>query len=356
MNRDSSAPALLLYTMSGFTGLLAEQGLEKYTTLLVGVTASASAVVLFTYFLGFAIGGFAAARLLQRGFLRRPLRVYGLVELAVGIACVVFTYTFHPAMAALAPLQNLVAGALARQAVRFACGCVLILPIAGLMGSSFPLIAQTLDNNGGSGPRRWSVAYSFNLVGAVLGAVFAPYLLLPHIGLRGSMWLCFGICVAIGVAAQFLPERAPSPAAAPAAPSLRPPLDRDTSLLLVTAFVSGLAFFALEVLWTHLLGTVVGGSVYAFSSMLAAVLTGLLVGAVLVNRAGSDRQLPTWVLLALCAFALLLQLRAWDLAYILFMIPGPAIYRGFYPREGYRLLVALLLIVPPATVLRSEER
>jgi predicted membrane-bound spermidine synthase len=106
MKKDSPTPVLVLYTMSGFTGLLAEQGIEKYTTLLVGVTASASAVVLFAYFLGFVIGGFAAAGFLQRGSLRRPLRAYDLVELTVGIACAMFAYAFHPAMEALAPLQT----------------------------------------------------------------------------------------------------------------------------------------------------------------------------------------------------------------------------------------------------------
>ena len=74
MNKNSSTAVLVLYTMSGFTGLLAEQGIEKYTGLLVGVTASAAAVVVFTYFLGFAIGGFVAARLLRRGSLRRLLQ------------------------------------------------------------------------------------------------------------------------------------------------------------------------------------------------------------------------------------------------------------------------------------------
>src|SRR5450432_3539986 len=56
------APFLLysLYALTGFTGLLAEQGFERYIGLLVGATASASAVVLFTYFLGFALGGGAS--------------------------------------------------------------------------------------------------------------------------------------------------------------------------------------------------------------------------------------------------------------------------------------------------------
>src|SRR5271169_5107756 len=101
---------LVLYAMTGFTGLLAEQGLEKYTTLLVGATVAASAAVIFTYFLGFALGGFVAARMLGRGMIRKPLGSYAVLELAVGISCIGFSYVFHPAMALLAPLQNLVDG------------------------------------------------------------------------------------------------------------------------------------------------------------------------------------------------------------------------------------------------------
>src|ERR1039457_2441483 len=82
----------LLYALTGFTGLLAEQGFEKYIALLVGVTASASAVVLFTYFLGFALGGAATAQIVKGRRIARPLLAYGLVELLVGISCVAFSY------------------------------------------------------------------------------------------------------------------------------------------------------------------------------------------------------------------------------------------------------------------------
>src|ERR1035441_232706 len=86
---------LMLYALTGFSGLLAEQGFEKYVQLLVGATASASAVVLFTYFLGFALGGVAAAGLIRKGRIGRPLLAYGIVELAVGISCIAFSYCFH---------------------------------------------------------------------------------------------------------------------------------------------------------------------------------------------------------------------------------------------------------------------
>src|ERR1039457_3922119 len=84
----------LLYALTGFTGLLAEQGFEKYIALLVGATASASAVVLFTYFLGFALGGIAAGRLIKGRRISRPLLVYGTIELLVGITSLVFSYSF----------------------------------------------------------------------------------------------------------------------------------------------------------------------------------------------------------------------------------------------------------------------
>jgi len=53
--RTGAALLLVWCGMTGFSGLLAEQGFERYISLLVGATASVA--VLVTYFLGFALGG-----------------------------------------------------------------------------------------------------------------------------------------------------------------------------------------------------------------------------------------------------------------------------------------------------------
>ena len=351
--RGAALP-LLLYAMTGFTGLLAEQGLEKYTTLLVGATAAASAAVIFTYFLGFALGGFSTARLLGLGMVRKPLRSYAMLELAVGVCCIGFSYVFHPLMALLAPLQNLVDGQAGKLVVRFGCACLLVLPIAALMGASFPLIAQALDNRSTPGQRKWAVAYGANLSGAVLASLTAPYFVIPAVGIRGAMWICFGVCAAVAgivlLRGEPLPSRGPrstSDAAGPRKP-LSSPMTQDAWLLLAAAFLSGWIFFALEVVWTHLIGTVIGGSVYAFSAMLASVLTGLLIGSAVVGR---GRNMRTSVLMLLCAITLLFQFWVWDMAPVLFVVAGPSIYAHFFTREAYRLLVAMLLIVPPAASL-----
>jgi spermidine synthase len=334
---------LVLYGMTGFSGLIAEQALEKYVTLLVGATASASAVILFTYFLGFAMGGLAAGRLLKRGQLRNPLRAYAGIELLTGCACVAFSFAFPAAMALLAPLQNLITGEFGKYLVRFGSGCILVLPISGLMGASFPLLAQALDDADVNAPKRWSLAYSANLAGAVLASIAAPFLLLPAIGLRGAMWLCLAICTVVAVFVQVRggaasPVRRRSSARANGA-KWQP----EGSYLLVASFLSGCVFFALEIIWIHLVGAVVGGSIYAFSWMLTSVLVGLWAGSWIANRSKSIRPAKVFLL---CAFALLFQLSAWPLAPALFAIAPVWIATGFYTRELFRLLVACVLIVP----------
>jgi spermidine synthase len=343
---DSPVTSLLvLYGMTGFSGLMAEQALEKYVTLLVGATASASAVIIFTYFLGFAVGGLAAAYGLKRGLVRNPLRAYAGIELATGCACVAFSFAFPTAMALLAPLQDLSTGEFGKYLVRFASGCILVLPIAGLMGASFPLLAQALDDTDVNAPKRWSLAYSANLAGAVLASLAAPFLLLPAIGLRGGMWLCLAICIVVAIFVQ-VRGGAASPVRLKRSTGVNgAKWQLENSYLLAASFLSGVLFFALEVIWIHLVGAVVGGSTYAFSWMLTSVLIGLWAGSWIANRSKSIR--PSKVFLS-CAFALLIQLSAWPIAPALFAIAPAWVAAGFYTRELFRLLIACVLIVPAA--------
>jgi predicted membrane-bound spermidine synthase len=54
--------------------------------------------------------------------------------------------------------------------------------------------------------------------------------------------------------------------------------------------VSGVVSFSYEVLWTRLLGQVLGGSVYAFATMLASFLLGITLGSALASRFATTRR------------------------------------------------------------------
>jgi len=275
---------LALYALTGFSGVLAEQGFEKYIALLVGATVYSSAIVIFAYFLGFGLGAWGVAAFARRGWIQRPLLTYGVLELLVGASCVAFTYGFHPLSAHLMQFQNLDDSLLQKFAVRFAFGASLILPSAALMGASFPLIAQALQRDDDPGGSNWVAAYGANLLGASVAALGGAYLILPAIGVRGAMWLCGGIGVVVFAISLALREPE-SPGAAPENREAALASIDGKTLLLATALLSGLVFFALEVLWTHLIATLLGASVYAFASMLAVVLIGLFCGSLRARRA-----------------------------------------------------------------------
>ena len=351
-----SAPQwpFLMYALTGFTGVLAEQGFEKYITLLVGATASATAVVIFSYFLGFAMGASAIAACERRGLIRGPLRLYGLLELLVGVMCLVFSFTFHAITAYLAPLQGAVSGQLGRLAIRFAFGSILMLPAAALMGASFPLIAKAVDPENSLGGKRWIQAYACNLGGAVVAALAGAYFILPAIGIRGSFWACFVIGALVFLFTLVIPDQRPA-----ASVQSDEPIEADGAgnpslarLLLLAAFGSGLAFFALEVIWTHLIATTTGSSVYAFASMLAMVLLGLLIGALRSRRAQqADRPITYSRVFQFSALLLVVQFRLWDYSQVAYLIEIPAWAKSFYTIEAFKLALAALLIIPPAALL-----
>ena len=232
---------------------------------------------------------------------------YGILELLIGISCIAFSYGFHGVMEKAAPFQNLFESPAMKFQIRFLCGCLLVLPTAALMGASFPLIATALDRGDASAEKRWPQAYCANLAGALLAALITPVAIMPVIGLRGALWVCAAIGAAVCGIAALIPQEAS--AVLPEANEQRELSRGNLRLLLAASFASGMVFFALEVIWTHLIGVVVGSSIYAFSWMLASVLFGLLLGAWIVNRSvRKGRNIAMSSLFLCCAVALLLQL------------------------------------------------
>jgi len=347
----------LLYGLTGFTGVLAEQGFEKYMSLLVGATAAASAVVIATYFLGFALGSWIVGGRIRRGRLIHPLLWYGVLELLIGVSAVAFSYVFHPIVAALAPWQGAVSNPLLKFAVRFVLGAMLILPTAALMGASFPLIAQVVDRRNASAGHSWLRAYASNLSGAVVAALAGAYVILPSIGIRGAFWMCFAICgfvFAACMAFQRAEGDASTDAPGPRFTDQSAKLDRDAWILLIAAFGSGFVFFALEVLWTHLIATAIGCSVYAFSAMLTMVLLGLLIAAFRVDRiARKPSSLSYSRIFQFSALLLVIQLRLWDWGQAVFIINLPHWLSNFYGAEAIKLALAAVLIVPSAALIGS---
>lgn len=278
---------------------------------VLGNAAAATSAVLAAVMAGMGLGGLLAGRRADRV---DPLRLYGLLELALGAAALAV-----PTVASLAGelsphLERAAGPGWAAGPLRFLIASAVVLVPASLMGATVPVLARFVElGSGRAGDRVGPSAgliYALNAAGAAVGCALAGYVLLGRYGIQATSAMAAAVDVAAGALALvvgLVARRAsPSPPArAPEAPGAGAPR-LPGPLVLALAALGGACMLALEGLWTRFLLIVFGHDVHAFSSMLAVVLAGLGLGsaayaALPARLRGSPATIP--VLLGLLAAA-----------------------------------------------------
>ena len=342
----------LLFLISGCLGLLIEQVFEKLLSTLLGASMPAASVVLAVYFLGLSAGSLGYGRWLQPRF-RNPVLAYAAMEGAVAMWGLLLYATLDQRYFLFEGFLRAAAGhgwtlALARGAVALCW----ILPPTFCMGATFPAIVDAVR---GFAPanlgRAISRFYALNLGGAILGALAGPYLLFPNLGLDGVLLAGALLGFAISLAAFRLGKDLAIPEALlqTGAEAGRLPW-----LPGALGLASGFVFFGLEVVWIHLIGAVLGNSIYAFAAMLSWVLMGLGLGAWIMARLFPGQEdIPVAALAALLVLgglALAAQYPLWPRVPASFVPWGPRI-DSFAAAELLRWLQAGRMLLVPATIL-----
>jgi spermidine synthase len=292
-----NVPFLLLlvcFFLSGLAGLIYQTAWTREFAFVFGTSNLAVATVLAAYMAGLAAGAAVAARLAHR--ITRPLLTYGLLELGVGITALGVPLAIQASQALYVGLFGgqtdlPEAGGLSSAVFYMACSFVILMIPTALMGATLPLLVRHSVHNDEELSSRIGLLYSINTAGAVVGTVLAAFVLLPLIGLRETIWAAAAVNGLVFLAAWALARSAGGDfdSAPPAATSNPEPLGKAVWILPLI-FGSGLVSFTYEVLWTRLLEHLLGGSVYAFSTMLASFLMGIALGAAVGSRFGTTRS------------------------------------------------------------------
>jgi spermidine synthase len=275
---------------SGAAALTLELVWSRSLRLVFGSSTLAVSTVLAAYMLGLGLGGLAAGRLAGR--LRHPARAYGLVEVGIGI----YAWFVPALLAGLPALEVMLAGVTGPNyaaLIRFPLVLAVLLVPTSLMGATLPLLVAASVGMPGQVARGVGLLYGVNTLGAVTGILAATFVFLPQLGLAATNRLGAVLALAVGavaialVAPPALATRsvAPAPVAAAAGPPRA--AARWNRWLLAYATV-GFTALAYEVCWFRALSMVVGSSIYAFASMLAAFLLGIALGS-LAARHGWQR-------------------------------------------------------------------
>jgi spermidine synthase len=332
--------------MSGFVGVLAEQVFEKLLSVVVGASTPSAATVLAVYFLGLSLGGYGASILLKRKV--SAVLGYCIAELGVALCCLWLLLSFDTGTAWYSSLIAWGGGDTVRLVIaRATIAGIIILPTALCLGLSFPFLGSLAAQVENNASYYLTKLYCINLLGAALCALAAPFLIFPKLGLSGALVICFVLDASVALYAGWLSRWMYFPRQPADERSAGLQWESSDAMILGVAFISGLLFFALEVIWTHLVGVVIGTSVYAFSSMLFVVLIGLAGGCFQIGRKAHRGAPPARLhgLFFLCSSVMLVQVAFWPDGPVWIALLGQHAF-NFYSGEGVRLVVLMALLLP----------
>ena len=267
-------PALLaLFVGSGIAALIYEVVWFQLLELVIGSSAISLGVLLATYMGGMCAGSLLMPRL-TRGRAVDPLRLYVVLESAIGV-CGLLVLAVVPLVSGL---YSAIAGHGAFAIVVRAVVCAIcLLPPTILMGATLPAASRYAESTP-NGVAWIGFLYGGNTVGAVFGSILAGFYLLRVYDLTVATLAAVAINVVVAGAALALARR--SRAAAPP-PIATGDLRRVSSSwpVYVAIALSGAAALGAEVVWTRLLSLLLGATTYTFSLILGVFLTGLGIGS-----------------------------------------------------------------------------
>lgn len=310
----------VLFAGSGCAALIYEIVWYQLLQLVIGSSAISLGVLLATFMGGLCLGSIALPRI-EKARALHPLRLYALIEAGIGICGVLALFGM--------PLVDFayteaVGHGMPAILLRAFVSAICLLPPTFLMGASLPALSRWLQAT----PRgvAWlGFLYGGNTAGAVFGCLLAGFYLLRVFDMTVATFAAAAINFAIAIVSLALSKRTPAAIAlqsdtgpetaiAPVPEKVKPGKQKRLAeanlssnapsplAVYFTIALSGACALGAEVVWTRLLGLLLGATVYTFSIILAAFLFGLGLGSAAgarMSRAVNARMALGWCQLLL---------------------------------------------------------
>jgi spermidine synthase len=279
-----------------------------------GVTTALISTVLSVFMAGLGAGSWIAGVLMRRygERLRSPLRLYGLIELAIGISALVVPLELEWGSRVLESIAG--SASVSSGSFYVLSGlwlAITLVPWCACMGATIPVAMFAIGKHPrGETQRSFSLLYLANVIGAVGGACVAP-ILIEMYGFHGTLRVGAALNAVIFVAATLiaaafrettkpgeLPVLSTDPKTAMESISHQPsavsyrwviepggsrlaarslPYSNNSALLLL--FTTGLTTMGMEVVWIRLYTVFLGPVVYSFAAILASYLGATFIGS-----------------------------------------------------------------------------
>ncbi len=287
----------VMFFLSGAAALMYQVVWVRSLSLIFGGTHLAVTAVLSIFMAGLALGGYFIGKYVDRSTC--PLRFYGLLEIGIALFAGVFVVLIkiYPSLY-ISLAQGRDDSVIYLTGIRILFAFIALIIPTTLMGGTLPVLSRFLSRQPEKIREHLSLLYGINTLGAVLGAALAGFFLLRLFSVSFTLKAAIIINLIIGITSIFLQrgEGHLLRISYDKEPLINQVNDRrandggiaipssgisqlSSKLILWGIGISGFCALGYEVLWTRVLSLVAGASVYSFTTMLVAFLSGIALGS-----------------------------------------------------------------------------
>ncbi len=198
---------LLCSLITGFSSFIYEIIWIRMLSMVLGSSTHAFELMLSAFIFGLAFGSFFINQFITK--LKNPLRTLAYIQIVMGCMALLtlpaYNFTFTYMASFLQSIPKTEWGYFILNSLNYSLCLIFMLPTTLCAGMTFPLITEILLQKN-YGEKSIGQVYTFNTLGAIVGAILAQQWIMPNFGLKagvglgalvdiglglGMLWLCF---------------------------------------------------------------------------------------------------------------------------------------------------------------------
>jgi len=303
------------FLLSGLTGLIYEILWTRMIVKVIGSAPFAVSIILTVFMGGLGLGSFIASRMIDRVEApQRLLRIYALLELAIGGYGIVLPGFIIVSKPLYSILYNELFNHFLLYNVLTLIGCVIffLFPVT-CMGATLPVLCRFYIVQLGHLGTRAGRLYGLNTIGAAVGSLLCGFWLINLWGVWGTLGFAMILNGLIGGTCLFASQQVKtwpltqdhfvqgstgvSPAKSLSNRSILSHSSGDALGSLLIFAISGFCAMAYEVIWTRLLGLIIGPTTHSFTIVVTTFIVGIALGSLIFGWFADKTKKPLWLLI-----------------------------------------------------------
>jgi len=281
---------VFMFILSGICGLVYEVAWAKYLALFIGSTGYSHMIVLATYMGGLALGAWFLGKYSDK--VANQLRLYGILEIAIGVYCLVYPFIIGVAGDVFIHAASSFGGAANKRVLlvlKFILSFITLILPTFLMGGTLPILTKFVSRKISDSGKDVAVLYYINSFGAVIGTGLAGFFLIRKYGVESTVWMAALFNILIGLAAMAISKsvkknvQPKTKAAAKEDSNQQIYSESAIRIAVYTALAAGFIAMLYELAWIRLLSNILGSTTYSFTLMLIAFISGIALGSLIVS-------------------------------------------------------------------------